>query len=114
MFRLSVFVLALMSAGCVSLDPRISARLPVPATLPGAHGEATAVVSQWQQVMNDTRLKGVVTMAFNSNRDLQKRLPILTPARPVRRNAIASVPDGGRGAEPHPQPHAGKRCRHQR
>ena len=115
MFRLSVFVLALMSAGCVSLDPTYQRpAAPVPATLPGAHGEATAVVSQWQQVMNDARLKGVVTMALNSNRDLQKRLPILTPRAPVRRNAIVPVPDGGRGAEPHPQPHAGKRCRDQR
>lgn len=83
MFRLSVFVLALMSAGCVSLDPTYQRpAAPVPATLPGAHGEATAVVSQWQQVMNDARLKGVVTMALNSNRDLQKRLPILTPRAP--------------------------------
>ncbi|RXX68342.1 multidrug transporter, partial [Enterobacter cloacae] len=46
MFRLSVFVLALMSAGCVSLDPTYQRpAAPVPATLPGAHGEATAVVS---------------------------------------------------------------------
>lgn len=53
MFRVSVLVLALLSAGCVSLDPTYQRPdAPVPATLPGAHGEATAVVSQWQQVMN--------------------------------------------------------------
>ena len=82
MFRLSVFVLALMSAGCVSLDPTYQRpAAPVPATLPGAHGEATAVVSQWQQVMNDARLKGVVTMALNSNRDLQKAIADIDAAR---------------------------------
>lgn len=83
MFRVSVLALALLSAGCVSLDPTYQRPdAPVPATLPGAHGEATAVVSQWQQVMNDARLKSVVTMALNSNRDVQKRLPISTPPAP--------------------------------
>ena len=58
MFRLSVFVLALMSAGCVSLDPRISARLrPFRRRCRVRTAKATAVVSQWQQVMNDARLK---------------------------------------------------------
>ena len=56
MFRVSVLVLALMSAGCVSLDPTYQRPdAPVPATLPGSHGEASAVVSQWQQVVTDTR-----------------------------------------------------------
>ncbi len=74
MFRETVLALALLSAGCVSLDPTYQRPdAPVPATLPGAHGEANAVVSQWQQVMNDARLKSVVTMALNSNRDVQKR-----------------------------------------
>ena len=73
MFRVSVLVLALLSAGCVSLDPTYQRPdAPVPATLPGAHGEANTVVSQWQQVMNDARLKSMVTMALNSNRDVQK------------------------------------------
>lgn len=46
MFRVSVLVLALMSAGCVSLDPTYQRPdAPVPATLPGSHGEASAVVS---------------------------------------------------------------------
>ena len=60
MFRVTILALALLSAGCVSLDPTYQRPdAPVPATLPGAHGEATAVVSQWQQVMNDARLKSV-------------------------------------------------------
>lgn len=83
MFRVTVLTLALLSAGCVSLDPTYQRPdAPVPATLPGAHGEANAVVSQWQQVMNDARLKSVVTMALNSNRDVQKRLRISTPPVP--------------------------------
>ena len=81
MFRVTVLALALLSAGCVSLDPTYQRPdAPVPATLPGAHGEASAVVSQWQQVMNDARLKSVVTMALNSNR--KKRLRISTPPVP--------------------------------
>ena len=82
MFRVSVLVLALLSAGCVSLDPTYQRPdAPVPATLPGAHGEATAVVSQWQQVMNDHRLNRVVTMALTSNRDVQKVIADIDAAR---------------------------------
>ena len=82
MFRVSILALALLSAGCVSLDPTYQRPdAPVPATLPGAHGEATAVVSQWQQVMNDARLKSVVTMALNSNRDVQKAIADIDAAR---------------------------------
>ncbi len=82
MFRVSVLVLALLSAGCVSLDPAYQRPAsPVPATLPGAHGEASAVVSQWQQVMNDPRLNSVVAMALNSNRDLQKAIADIDAAR---------------------------------
>jgi multidrug efflux system outer membrane protein len=58
MFRLTLVFVALLTAGCVSLDPDYSRpAAPVPATLPGAHGEATAVVGSWQQVVNDARLK---------------------------------------------------------
>ena len=82
MFRVTVLTLALLSAGCVSLDPTYQRPdAPVPATLPGAHGEANAVVSQWQQVMNDARLKSVVTMALNSNRDVQKAIADIDAAR---------------------------------
>ena len=82
MFRVTVLALALLSAGCVSLDPTYQRPdAPVPATLPGAHGEASAVVSQWQQVMNDARLKSVVTMALNSNRDVQKAIADIDAAR---------------------------------
>lgn len=82
MFRVSVLVLALMSAGCVSLDPTYQRPdAPVPATLPGNHGEASATISQWQNVMNDARLKGVVTMALNSNRDVQKAIADIDAAR---------------------------------
>ena len=82
MFRVTVLALALLSAGCVSLDPTYQRPdAPVPATLPGAHGEANAVVSQWQQVMNDARLKSVVTMALNSNRDVQKAIADIDAAR---------------------------------
>jgi multidrug efflux system outer membrane protein len=82
MFRLTLVFVALLTAGCVSLDPDYSRpAAPVPATLPGAHGEATAVVGSWQQVVNDARLKKVVSMALTSNRDLQKAIADIEAAR---------------------------------
>ena len=61
MFRLSFMFIALLTAGCVSLDPHYDRpTAPVPATLPGAHGESTAVVGDWQKVVNDARLKKVI------------------------------------------------------
>ncbi len=51
------------------------------ATLPGAHGESTAVVGDWQKVVNDARLKKVVSIALNSNRDVQKALADIEAAR---------------------------------
>lgn len=58
MFRLSFMFIALLTAGCVSLDPHYDRpAAPVPVTLPGAHGESTAVVGDWQKVVNDARLK---------------------------------------------------------
>ena len=75
MFRFTLVFVALLTAGCVSLDPNYERpAAPVPATLPGSHGEATAVVSDWQQVVNDARLKKVVNIALTSNRDVQKAL----------------------------------------
>ena len=82
MFRLTLVFIALMTAGCVSLDSNYERpAAPVPATLPGSHGEATAVVSDWQQVVNDARLKKVVSIALTSNRDVQKALADIETAR---------------------------------
>lgn len=84
MFRFTLVFVALLTAGCVSLDPNYERpAAPVPATLPGSHGEATAVVSDWQQVVNDARLKKVVNIALTSNRDVQKALADIEAARPV-------------------------------
>ncbi len=82
MFRLSFMFIALLTAGCVSLDPHYDRpAAPVPVTLPGAHGESTAVVGDWQKVVNDARLKKVVSIALNSNRDVQKALADIEAAR---------------------------------
>ena len=82
MFRFTLVFVALLTAGCVSLDPHYERpAAPVPATLPGSHGEATAVVSDWQQVVNDARLKKVVNIALTSNRDVQKALADIEAAR---------------------------------
>lgn len=82
MFRLSVLFIAFLSVGCVSLDPNYQRPdAPVPATLPGAQGQATAVIGNWQQVVKDARLNKVVSMALNSNRDVQKAIADIDAAR---------------------------------
>ncbi len=93
MFRLSFMFIALLTAGCVSLDPHYDRpAAPVPVTLPGAHGESTAVVGDWQKVVNDARLKKVVSIALNSNRDVQKALADIEAARAsIWRNAGIAV-----------------------
>lgn len=79
MLRRSLIFLVLLSAGCVSLEPHYSTpESPIPATLPGAQGQGKAISHDWQQVIHDPRLQQVVTIALNSNRDVQKRLLILT------------------------------------
>ena len=82
MFRLSVLFIAFLSVGCVSLDPNYQRPdAPVPASLPGTQGQATAVIGNWQQVVKDPRLNKVVSMALNSNRDVQKALADIDAAR---------------------------------
>ena len=75
MLRRSLIFLVLLSAGCVSLDPHYSTpESPIPATWPGAQGQGKAISHDWQQVIHDPRLQQVVTIALNSNRDVQKAL----------------------------------------
>ncbi|WP_421549879.1 efflux transporter outer membrane subunit [Kluyvera intermedia] len=82
MFRLSVLFIALLSVGCVSMDPNYTRpEAPIPASLPGSHGEATTVVGNWQQVVNDIRLQKLVNQALNSNRDVQKAIADIDAAR---------------------------------
>lgn len=82
MFRLSVLFIAFLSVGCVSLDPNYQRPdAPVPASLPGTQGQATAVIGNWQQVVKDARLNKVVSMALNSNRDVQKAIADIDAAR---------------------------------
>ena len=82
MFRFTLVFVALLTAGCVSLDPDYSRpAAPIPATLPGTHGEASAVVGSWQQIVNDARLNKVVSMALTSNRDVQKAIADIEAAR---------------------------------
>jgi multidrug efflux system outer membrane protein len=50
------------------------------------------VVGSWQQVVNDARLKKVVSMALTSNRDLQKAIADIEAARAVWRNSRIAVP----------------------
>ena len=100
MFRLSFMFIALLTAGCVSLDPHYDRpAAPVPATLPGAHGESMAVVGDWQKVVNDARLKKVVSIALNSNRDVQKALADIEQAR-IGAEGAGPLPAGAEGWTP--------------
>lgn len=82
MFRLSLLFIAFLSVGCVSMDPNYQRPdAPIPASLPGNHGEATAVVGNWQQVVNDVRLQKLVSQALSSNRDVQKAIADIDAAR---------------------------------
>ncbi len=92
MFRLSFMFIVLLTAGCVSLDPHYDRpAAPVPATLPGAHGESTAVVGDWQKVVNDARLKSGQHRAEQQPRCAKGAGRYRGRARPVWRNAGIAV-----------------------
>ncbi|MEJ4043271.1 efflux transporter outer membrane subunit [Erwinia sp. SLM-02] len=94
MYRISVIALSMMLAGCLSLDPDYQRpAAPVPATWPGqnADGSAPAVLSNWQQVMGDSRLKAVVARALASNRDLRKAISDIEQAKALYGEERASL-----------------------
>ncbi|XTZ37833.1 efflux transporter outer membrane subunit [Salmonella enterica] len=92
MLRISVLFLALLSAGCVSLDPTYERpQAPVPATLPGSNGQAQTVIAGWQQIINDHRLQQVVSRALTQNRDVQKALADIDAARALYAEDRASL-----------------------
>ncbi|WP_340544116.1 TolC family protein [Escherichia coli] len=92
MLRRSLIFLVLLSAGCVSLDPHYSTpESPIPATLPGAQGQGKAISHDWQQVIHDPRLLQVVTIALNSNRDVQKAIADIDSARALYGQTNASL-----------------------
>lgn len=94
MYRISVIALSMMLAGCLSLDPDYQRpAAPVPATWPGqnADGSAPAVLSNWQQVMGDSRLKTVVARALASNRDLRKAISDIEQAKALYGEERASL-----------------------
>ncbi|AXW87468.1 multidrug transporter [Lonsdalea britannica] len=98
-YRMSLLSLSLLLAGCISLDPDYQRpAAPVPTTWPGATtqtGQAAAspeaVLTDWQHVMNDARLKTVVERALASNRDLQKAIADIEAARALYGEERASL-----------------------
>ena len=92
MLRRSLIFLVLLSAGCVSLDPHYSTpESPIPATLPGTQSQGKAISHEWQQVIHDPRLQQVVTIALNSNRDVQKAIADIDSARALYGQTNASL-----------------------
>lgn len=93
-YRISLIALSMMLAGCLSLDPDYQRpATPVPATWPGqnADGSAPVVLSNWQQVMGDSRLKTVVARALASNRDLRKAISDIEQAKALYGEDRASL-----------------------
>lgn len=82
MFRFSLLMFVLLSSGCVSLDPTYQRPTsPVPTHLPNGYGTVSEEGAQWQNVMRDARLQRLVTLALNSNRDVQKSIADIDAAR---------------------------------
>lgn len=93
-FRLSIISLAMLLAGCISLDPDYQRpAAPVPAVWPaqGAQPAATTVLSDWQGIMADTRLNAVVAKALTSNRDLQEAIADIEAAKALYGEQRASL-----------------------
>ncbi|OSN06739.1 multidrug transporter [Lonsdalea britannica] len=98
-YRISLLSLSLLLAGCISLDPDYQRpAAPVPTTWPGAATQTgrtaaspEAVLTDWQHVMNDARLKTVVERALASNRDLQKAIADIEAARALYGEERASL-----------------------
>ena len=71
---LAGLVAALALGGCVNLAPELQRpALAVPAQLPAPAGSATGTVAQadWQALLQDDRLRQVVALALQNNRDLR-------------------------------------------
>lgn len=93
-FRLSIISLAMLLAGCISLDPDYQRpAAPVPAVWPaqGAQPAATTVLSDWQGIMADARLNAVVAKALTSNRDFQEAIADIEAAKALYGEQRASL-----------------------
>ncbi|KAA9000768.1 efflux transporter outer membrane subunit [Affinibrenneria salicis] len=94
MYRISLLSLSLLLAGCISLDPDYQRpAAPVPATWPGATAQTDngAVLSDWQHIINDGRLKSVVERALAGSRDLQAAIADIEAARALYGEERASL-----------------------
>lgn len=73
--RVAPLMLALFLSGCVSLAPDLQRpALPVPAELPAVGQGSAAVPPAWQDLLQDQRLRQVVSLALANNRDLRVAL----------------------------------------
>ncbi|WP_395858539.1 efflux transporter outer membrane subunit [Affinibrenneria salicis] len=93
-YRISLLSLSLLLAGCISLDPDYQRpAAPVPATWPGATAQTDngAVLSDWQHIINDGRLKSVVERALAGSRDLQAAIADIEAARALYGEERASL-----------------------
>ena len=72
---------AMLLAGCGSLIPTYRRPpAPIPAQLPGAAGEAT-VTPDWQAYYSDPRLRRLIALALDANRDLRLSVVAIEQAR---------------------------------
>jgi multidrug efflux system outer membrane protein len=82
----SIWLLALALCGCSSMAPPLERpALPVAANFPGQPadptGIATAAMPEWQKFFGDERLRQLVTLALQNNRDLKLAVLNIEQAR---------------------------------
>jgi outer membrane protein, multidrug efflux system len=74
--------LALVLGGCTSLAPAYQRpAAPVPASLPGGHGTATAADLPWRQFVREPRLQKVIEQALAGSRNLRRAALAIESAR---------------------------------
>jgi outer membrane protein, multidrug efflux system len=77
-----VLFLILASVGCVSMAPKYERpAAPVPASLPGGSGSATAAGLPWRQFVREPKLARIIEQALANNRDLHRAVLNIEAAR---------------------------------
>lgn len=81
--RILILSLPALLAGCISLDPDYQRPVaPVPATLPYSTASSSKAADiPWQETIIDPKLRQVIALALESNRDLRQAIADIEAAR---------------------------------
>ena len=97
--RAAPLVLALLLGGCISLEPKyVRPASPVPAALPGGGAYAPPEAAQvdapdlaWRDFFTDAKLRALIQLALDNNRDLRVAILNIAEARQqyrIQRSAL--------------------------